>query len=539
MTSELFIELRFPAGRYHATPWDRQVNEGAVEWPPSPWRIMRALISVWHSKGTHICTEDTLRRIIAEMSESPPSWRLPRVTLGHTRHYMPTDKSTTKIFDTFLKLDPDALAVAHWPDARLDADDLLALDELLQTVTYLGRAESWASLKCIPAIPDFAPNAGPAQLFDHSHGRQGIEQLMPLSQEELDEWATAYRGEAVARDLRILQEKKPTATKLTPAAIRKIDDALPETPYDVLLAETSLIQKSGWSQPPGSRWVTYLTPQITHWVSPRGRPRMSLNHVTMARFAVASQVPPRLTTTIHQTQKLHQSLVKYSDNHPLFTGRDEDGKTLQGHEHAFIFAEANDGRTDRITHMVVWAPGGLGDEVQRQALDRVQRLWGKDGHDLQLVLLGVGDPADFAGFNVRAGQCPLVEEAATWRSLTPFVPTRHPKHRKNGEPKLDEHGRVIGGAEHDLLRLLSELGYPPVVSIEEIETATISERSVRWLEFDTERPRRQGRRGPRHGAGFQITFAEPVRGPILIGYGAHFGMGLFTPVSPLVNRSML
>jgi len=37
------ISFKFPAGRYHATPWGRHVNEGAVEWPPSPWRILRAL----------------------------------------------------------------------------------------------------------------------------------------------------------------------------------------------------------------------------------------------------------------------------------------------------------------------------------------------------------------------------------------------------------------------------------------------------------------------------------------------------------------
>lgn len=41
------ISLTFPAGRYHATPWDRHVNEGAVEWPPSPWRLLRSLVAVW------------------------------------------------------------------------------------------------------------------------------------------------------------------------------------------------------------------------------------------------------------------------------------------------------------------------------------------------------------------------------------------------------------------------------------------------------------------------------------------------------------
>jgi len=29
------IEIRFPSGRYHATPWDAHVNEGRVEWRPA------------------------------------------------------------------------------------------------------------------------------------------------------------------------------------------------------------------------------------------------------------------------------------------------------------------------------------------------------------------------------------------------------------------------------------------------------------------------------------------------------------------------
>ncbi len=37
----VIIKLTFPAGRYHATPWGRHVNEGVAEWPPSPWRLLR------------------------------------------------------------------------------------------------------------------------------------------------------------------------------------------------------------------------------------------------------------------------------------------------------------------------------------------------------------------------------------------------------------------------------------------------------------------------------------------------------------------
>ena len=45
------LGLRFPWGRYHATAWGRQANEGAAEWPPSPWRILRALYATWRARA--------------------------------------------------------------------------------------------------------------------------------------------------------------------------------------------------------------------------------------------------------------------------------------------------------------------------------------------------------------------------------------------------------------------------------------------------------------------------------------------------------
>ena len=31
-------------------------------------------------------------------------------------------------------------------------------------------------------------------------------------------------------------------------------------------------------------------------------------------------------------------------------------------------------------------------------------------------------------------------------------------------------------------------------------------------------------------AAFRLTFVKPVRGPLALGYGAHFGLGLFVPL---------
>jgi hypothetical protein len=54
-------------------------------------------------------------------------------------------------------------------------------------------------------------------------------------------------------------------------------------------------------------------------------------------------------------------------------------------------------------------------------------------------------------------------------------------------------------------------------------------RSTPWHAFRTVRAGGAGRRSTAAGYGFHLAFAEPVWGPIAVGYGAHFGLGTFTP----------
>jgi CRISPR-associated protein Csb2 len=67
----VIIEFSFPAKRFHTTPWGSNVNEGMVEWPPSPWRILRGLIATWHLKCKKEVPEPIMREIINELSQKP------------------------------------------------------------------------------------------------------------------------------------------------------------------------------------------------------------------------------------------------------------------------------------------------------------------------------------------------------------------------------------------------------------------------------------------------------------------------------------
>jgi len=73
------VAFRFIAGRYHATPWGRHVNEADVEWPPSPWRIIRSLIAVRHRKLDPVeYPLEPLENPTHPPSESLPVYRLRR-----------------------------------------------------------------------------------------------------------------------------------------------------------------------------------------------------------------------------------------------------------------------------------------------------------------------------------------------------------------------------------------------------------------------------------------------------------------------------
>ena len=135
----LVVSFTFPAGRYHATPWDRHVNEGAVAWPPEPWRLLRSLIATWHHKVKHSDkhTNATLLRLIESLAQELPEYALPAATHSHTRHYMPQFAAgkTSLILDAFTAVGRDDPLIIVWPMLELPKDQRDLLDDLLALET--------------------------------------------------------------------------------------------------------------------------------------------------------------------------------------------------------------------------------------------------------------------------------------------------------------------------------------------------------------------------------------------------------------------
>lgn len=455
-----------------------------------------------------------MRGLITALAARQPIYELPAAGQGHTRHYLPFNEGkkqkTTKVFDTFIQIDPSARILVGW-EVKLPAEQLGVLQLLAHRLGYLGRAESLVEACVLGEDAKLSANAEPLRdERDSSSKKELVRLLVPMQPESYVEWRRNFMAKAE-------EALRPKPTTKQKAKLPSI----PEELFAALHADTGDLQAAGWNLPPGASYVNYARDEEAFAPVSR-KPRPSSNELpTVARYAVVSTVSPRLTQAISVDDRVHDALCKWSDQAAVFTGRDENNQPFSTHEHARIFSEAN-GPRDAITHLTVWARRGF-NEKECTALRRLNKVWGHDGHDLRLVLLGLGQPGDFP-------DCPLFAKAKVWRSATPFVSTRHPKTFHDGRPKIDASGWQPGSAAHDLLRLLKVEHPNASVTLRKDPTVLAGKRSLRCLQFQTMRHGGGGSRGNGDAGAFSITFTDEVTGPLAFGYGSHFGLGLFVPV---------
>jgi CRISPR-associated protein Csb2 len=516
------IALSFPAGRFHATPWGHHVNEGLPEWPPAPWRLLRALVATWKRKLSIESSVNALLPSVLAKLTAPPLFSLPPASLGHTRHYMPWFKKglqdRTLVFDAFIALDPTAEAVFLWPETTLNAEEEQTLRLVLSQLNYFGRAESW----CTAQLSDGWELRGDGtwSQLDKATG----EVMTKINCVPLNESSAPNGTEPV----RVLAANPDTWNQWSYGKKR----GRPDPPWN-LLAETADLHAERWSDPPGSRWLTYLRPTDAF----AGKPALNLRHKatvrragrtantpTVVRYAIDGTVLPLIQETLSLGELARQYLQgiygkkNKGATSALFSGKTAEGMPLQGHRHAFYLPtdEDNDGRLD---HLTVYARGRVGpdgqdlgfEEEELHALDTFRRLRQVGGKpDLQLVLLGVGTSQDWT-------DTPLFRRSRRWRSVTPFVPPRHQKPR----------GRKRETSVEQLWDELQRRGFPTPIAVHEMSRRELGGRSIRWIEFRRERLLGRGNHGQGLGYGFVIEFAEPVVGPLCFGYGCHFGLGLF------------
>jgi CRISPR-associated protein Csb2 len=466
------LRIKFDLGRYHATPWGSHVNDAAVEWPPSPWRMLRGLYSV---SRTHTGLEPLqagLDRALATLAAAPPPvFELPPAIAAHTRHYMPVpagrSERSAKVLDGFLAVDPEAELVAWW-DASLDAGAGDALAAAARQLGYLGRSESVCTAR-------METGAGPAG----------------ISAAPLDS-LTDPGAEIDTIDLLCVAS---------------------EDPLQALTGSVTEMRKQRLLSPPGTRRVTYAVQrergaERAPIPSPGDHPRPNL-----ALLRIRGGSRPALADAVEMGQLLRSSLQsKFGRRHakassPTFSGRAGDGPRRDQHRHAH-YLSLPDEHGRRIDRLLIWAPEGFG-EKEVTALARLRSLvaWDRGRGPREELAVTLGALGDAEELRLPA----LLGPSREWESRTPFGLVRHPKVRA---------GRIVDSPEDQVRRELQHRGFPAPESVEV--------KDGEWHRF---RSSKMGtsRLGKAKLTGVKIRFEEDVAGPIAIGALSHYGLGLMMP----------
>ena len=546
------LSFRFPAGRYHATPWGRNVNEADVAWPPEPWRLLRALIATYRRKGDRVCgSANDLARLIDTLAETLPEYDLPAgVIHAHTRHYMPIgtiDKGrekTTLVFDAFVHLPRDARIVVAWPNVTLDPVLFGLASDLAGALGYLGRAESWTECQAL-ADWDGKPNCRPLD-GDCADGDR-VRLIAPRAPAAYAAERRRLIAEMVER-IGSTQRQQLLPNQLDERVVKAFRskgsraDTLPARLVDALSLDTADYQDRGWSRPPAAREVIYTrTVEAAPGVVPRRARRRPANVMqeipTVARFLLAGRPRPRIEDAVRIGELMRRAaLARFGWRTDDATGRriprapwqvsgrGADGRPLRDPAHLHAFWLPEDADDDGwIDHVSVFVAGGMNVDV-RAKLDRITRLWlapsqhSEDAEaepgsvkEWRLALEGFGQPADFAS---NGG---IFATSRRWRSATPFLAAGHLK---------------TYGYPGEVRRLLERRGLDAAgVEVNELPTIPVGGTERRAIHFHRFRSRGREAQPDAAGALLRILSPVPVEGPLSIGYGSHFGLGLFVPDS--------
>jgi CRISPR-associated protein Csb2 len=486
------LRIEFLAGRFHANPWDRGTNDGEVDWPPSPWRLLRAIVSGWYRSGAE--DRDAFLCILDRIADAP-RYLLPWATAGHSRHYMPlgTGKNgkldTTLVLDSFIAFEAGrettASAYVIWPHVVFSSDEFALLQRCCDGIPYLGRAESWCRITVSEA---------------------------PLSEEGFDLVDLASRPDVGSG---MIVRRLGAGSSLRGNGL-----------FVALTETTAKMRKRRRLTPVGTAWLEYLVPHNFLLVREQFEKRECTEPVfdgqRLLRFMLERgrrSPKPSIKDALLFSEALRSAAMRqYSvqNGGPAslrLAGKSPEGGKAQGHDHVYFLPFDQEGRGD-IDGIDVWFPSGC-THAEYRAVIAVTKLYDHvayNGDEFALTFLGLIAPT----------------QASNWSTVTPIVLERFPKIRGTGDQK-----RVVDSAAEQIRRMLERAGHAPaVIAIWEPGAGIKRSRGgpIRVDAFRRARPRKTS--APLPVVAATVEFEASVSGPLVLGSLAHFGLGRFEPIAP-------
>jgi CRISPR-associated protein Csb2 len=501
---KLIIRQEFPLGRFHATPWRvNPFDDPHGEWPPSPWRLVRAVTARWYQWAREAGEEldvSKLEQLQAALCKSTYEFHLPPEARKGSplRQYHPTEfgwrpaerkKDGTRSYGTSLVQDnywcvPSESPVWWFIEGDALTDELRAvLAHCLARMTYFGRAETLTRIRIASSI-DEIPTSNCA--LTAKRGAGSVPVLSPLPNATRDDIErTTDNSEVVKRAVPPGAQWLYAARPQRPAARER--RRVPEQRPNCHLMQFAI----GWNVAPESRAIVRLTSRFRGAVL-RELLRLKTNGA-LANWTQAGSV-------------VREAVAE-------MTGKDANGDALKGHRHTEFLTWCEDGHPMRV---LVWRDSRAFDADEQEAIVLAAARdvsWAAAGSDsdewkVRLVPLDRAVPPP-PGFNGQSSK--------VWESVTPYVPPRHHLrggNEREGESVAEQIRREVRGRE----------------IAQDVEVEFVG--STEWVSVHV--PRREANNrafvGDRRGQRIRLCFTAPVTGPIRLGHSSSFGLGLFRPV---------
>jgi hypothetical protein len=568
----IVLQQSFPLGRFHATPWRANPFTDAFgEWPPSPWRLVRAVVARWYQwqrEAFAAADEGEVERLVSALCDSSYRFHLPVYARNGSplRQYQPME----------LEMDPPKFkayaAVFKSPSASLSQDlrtrlkmaDAEIIEENSSTLR-VRVCKSSAKKKVTqhfsePPIEEWCGSAPDPGVRSYSTVLvQDNYWCVPRDEHGSVWWfieGELWNDDLIATLDRCLERITYFGRAETLSHIRRSPGPWPEA--NCLLRDKASADSVPVLVPQASASradIERITddPDIANRSTPAGALRLHARvpevlparesgvqspvreDCRLVQFAIGCNVPPppravaRLTARFRGAVLRELFRIKAGGSSTSWTdadvavraqvadmlGKDVKGKPLEGHRHTEFFAWLDGGRPTRL---LVWRGARPFDQDEQIAIFRAASRdlsWARPGLDetdwkVRIVPLdsAVPPPPGFDG-----------TRSVVWESVTPFVPARH--HLRGGRPRESE--STLNQVRRELvLRGLIEAA--DKVDIDEI-------RDAGWVSVHVPRGKKGKRAflGDRRGYWLCLRFAEPIPGPVRLGHSSSFGLGLFRP----------
>jgi CRISPR-associated protein Csb2 len=501
MTNTIVIEVELLSGRYHAHVWgESQFGMAGPEWPPSPWRLLRALASSWFCARPDPSSEEVRDRLIETLghSDAPEIW-LPRTSVHEIRYYQPVRLGAS---DRVLHHDHFAVPEGgrFWFRfaTSLPRDQRELLAKLLERLRYFGRSESRARLCLVDRNEPPSSN-----IFVVTHHNSG-QQVSPTTHYHYRRVLCTAPDKFKASDLWSVQGgcnagKHPNARS---------------GGYPIHLVDKLIKEKM--PLPCGARWVEYAVPAeaLVHEIRPRvsAPPAKPSVNVAEIRFRLNRRIPIPLRYVVAVARafrdaavEAHRQIAK-GKNSPMLSGREVGGAVARGHQHAYYLPRLRPGAVT-LDELLVRVPGGRLTHQELDALLSVGRI--RAG--------GPGYPITVVPEAVVAEAMPATP-ARRWRSVTPFLPPL--RHRR---------GRDETCVEQQAIACVKEVCGRRPAHVESLSGPGGLGRVSPVLAHEYGTGGRRWTLTKRLGFWLDLTFDEPVVLDRPLGADAHFGAGQFVP----------